>query len=60
MLLAVVQDQGLNRILSYLFHIKPNLISPGHVSSGKLPIQAHLYVPKGVRGVCDVTHYQGD
>ena len=29
-------------------------------SRGKLPIQNHLYTPKGMRGMCDVTRYQGD
>ena len=27
---------------------------------GKTGVRQHLYVPKGMRGMCDVTRYQGD
>ena len=31
-----------------------------YMSSGKMPSQGQLYVPKGMRGMRDVTFYQGD
>ena len=33
---------------------------PVSMSRGKMPIQSHSYIPKGMRGMCDATGYQGD
>ena len=31
-----------------------------HTHDSSTQIQVHLYIPKGMRGMCDVTGYQGD
>ena len=43
-----------------LTHCKLKTVLPSQKSSGKTGVRRHLYAPKGMCGMCDVTRYQGD
>ena len=47
-------------IKKIVIHYAGLMFSISSQSRGKSTVLKHLYVPKGMRGMCDVTRYQVD